>query len=89
LFRLLFVLVLIAIFIYVTTRFYLKISSGRPGRSIPPTDPGDALVQDPNCLTYLSKKAALEVRSGGATHYFCSPTCAEAFEKKRAEKKSP
>lgn len=45
--------------------------------------PGDELVQDPTCLTYLSKKSALTARSGGTTHYFCSPECAGAFEKKR------
>lgn len=81
-FRLLFILFLVSIFVYVTSRFFLKVSS-RPTGSAKPAGPGDELVQDPNCLTYLSRKAALEVRRGGVTHYFCGRECAETFEKKQ------
>lgn len=83
--RLLFIILLISIFFYVTSRFFLKLSS-RPGGSARPLEAGDELVQDPNCRTYLSKKAALEVVKDGAAYYFCSPACAEAFEKKRVKK---
>lgn len=84
-FRLLFIILLVSIFVYVTSRFFLKVSS-RPGGSPKPLDAGDELVQDPNCLTYLSRKAALEVVKDGTTHYFCSPPCAEAFVKKQVNK---
>jgi YHS domain-containing protein len=58
--------------------------AGGPARTEQAADSGDELVQDPNCLTYLSKKNALTARTAGATHHFCSPECADAFEKKRA-----
>jgi len=54
-------------------------SSRRPG----PADRGEDLVQDPNCLTYLSRKDALETPRGGAVYYFCSPECAAAFDRQR------
>ena len=55
--------------------------AGGPARTERRADPGDELVLDPHCLTYLAKKNALTVRAAGATRHFCSPECARAFEK--------
>ena len=41
--------------------------------------PGGPLVRDPVCGTYVQPSRALSVRSGGATHYFCSKECMRSF----------
>lgn len=86
--RLLFTILLITLLTFLLGRFLGKFLYRRPAGSAERVDAGDALVQDPNCLTYLSRKGALEVKQGGVTHYFCGRACAEAFEKKEAEKAS-
>lgn len=86
--RLLFTLLLITLLTFLLGRFLGRFLYRRPAGSAARVDAGDALVQDPNCLTYLSKKGALEAKQGGVTHYFCGPACAEAFEKKKAGKES-
>jgi YHS domain-containing protein len=84
--RFLFFLFLIAFFTYRLGRFVRRVSSHRPmrgaGRTDPRTGSEDELVQDPNCLTYLSKREALESRKEGVVFYFCSPACVSAFTKK-------
>ena len=42
---------------------------------------GGALVRDPVCGTYVHPARALSIRSGGATHYFCSKECQRSFVK--------
>lgn len=37
------------------------------------------LVRDPVCGTYIQESRALEVRTGGKTHYFCSEDCRQKF----------
>lgn len=86
--RLLFTLLLITLSTFLLGRFLGRFLYRRPAGSAERVDSGDPLVQDPNCLTYLSKKRALEAKQGGVTHYFCGPACAEAFEKKKAGKES-
>lgn len=84
--RFLLVLFLIIGINYLMGSFRRRIFSrpaGGPARTEPRADPGDELVQDPVCLTYLSKENALAVRTAGATRHFCSPECADAFKKKR------
>ncbi|HET6371202.1 MAG TPA: hypothetical protein VFG95_08390 [Nitrospiria bacterium] len=87
-FRFLLTLALIAIFAYLWINRLRRLSAPPPARKSERVDPGTALVQDPNCLTYLSIEGALKVAKGGETLYFCSPECAAAFEKKKAEKTS-
>lgn len=85
--RLLFTILLITLLTFLLGRFLGRFLYRRPAGSAERVDAGDALVQDPNCLTYLSRKVALEAKQG-VTHYFCGPACAEAFEKKKAGKES-
>jgi len=47
-------------------------------------DAKDELVQDPVCQMYVTKASAVSARIGGRTHYFCSRSCAQAFEKQAA-----
>ncbi len=49
-------------------------SRQRPGRL-----PGEEMVQDPQCRTYVVKDRAVTRRVNGATAYFCSDACAEKY----------
>jgi YHS domain-containing protein len=39
------------------------------------------LVRDPVCGTWVSPSESLALRTGSATHYFCSAECRESFRK--------
>ncbi len=52
---------------------------GEPGA---PRIPGEEMVQDPQCLTYVVKGRAVTRRAGGRTRYFCSDACADAYERR-------
>jgi len=41
----------------------------------------DEMVQDPQCKTYVPKREAVKRTIAGATHFFCSDTCADKFQK--------
>ena len=41
----------------------------------------DEMVQDPQCKTYVPKREAVKRTIAGKTHYFCSGTCADKFQK--------
>lgn len=43
---------------------------------------GDEMVLDPTCQSYFPKEAALSVKKGNETIYFCSEECREKFLKK-------
>ena len=45
--------------------------------------PGQEMVQDPNCRTYIVKERACIRRISGKTEYFCSNACADAYERSR------
>jgi YHS domain-containing protein len=87
--RFFFFFFLTAVFPYLLSGFLRRVSSRRPmGRSERADSragAGDELVQDPNCLIYLSKKQAQQIKSDGVTNYFCSPGCASAFAKKTGD----
>jgi YHS domain-containing protein len=44
--------------------------------------PGQDMVQDPQCRTYVVKGRAVARRSEGKTVYFCSKACADEYEKR-------
>jgi YHS domain-containing protein len=86
--RFLFMLVLIVGINYLLGGFRRRIfypPARGAERSGPGTDSGDELVQDPVCMTYLSRKGALQAGREGVTHYFCSPECVKAFQKSRSQ----
>ena len=39
----------------------------------------DALIQDPQCGVYLTRRDAVTLNSGGETVYFCSEDCKEQY----------
>ena len=47
-------------------------TSGKAGKSLP-------LARDPVCGTFVQQSRALEARSGGQVHYFCSEKCRRIF----------
>ncbi len=57
------------------------LSSYRGGEPRAPRIPGEEMVQDPQCRTYVVKGRALARRIGGRTTYFCSAGCADAYER--------
>jgi uncharacterized protein len=57
------------------------LSAYRGGEPRTPRIPGEEMVQDPQCRTYVVKGRALARRIGGKTTYFCSAGCADAYER--------
>jgi uncharacterized protein len=45
--------------------------------------PGAEMVRDPQCGTYIVKERAVTRRIGGQPTHFCSPACAEAYERQK------
>ncbi|MCG6878168.1 MAG: hypothetical protein LJE96_03310 [Deltaproteobacteria bacterium] len=69
---------------YFAFRFVQKARlSGRREHGHPKSGSVDEMVQDPNCLTYISKVNAIKKNVGGETHFFCSQACAEKFQNKK------
>jgi len=44
----------------------------------------DQMVQDPVCLVYVPRGAAVTEDIGGQTYYFCSRSCAHKFQQQLA-----
>jgi uncharacterized protein len=44
-----------------------------------PDESDDLMVQDLNCLTYISKRDAVRAEQSGKTLYFCSEKCRDAY----------
>jgi YHS domain-containing protein len=44
--------------------------------------PGDEMVLDPECHTYVVKRRAVTRRINGELRFFCSETCAGQFDEK-------
>jgi YHS domain-containing protein len=42
----------------------------------------DHMVQDPVCRVYVPRGIAVQETIGGQAYYFCSRTCAQAFQKR-------
>ncbi len=59
---------------YYLLRLFLKALFG-PGRSTQRDSEPEELVQDPYCLTYLSKRIAIKKRVSGKDVYFCKEEC--------------
>jgi len=67
------------VFYYVFTLF-LKTLFGRGTKK--KTDPeAEELVQDPCCLTYISKRVAIRKRISGKEFHFCGKECLRNYMK--------
>jgi uncharacterized protein len=77
---LLFILIVVA-YKAVKTVLRAALSTYHGGEKRPPRIPGEEMVQDPQCRTYVVKDRALIRHRGGRTEYFCSAACAENYER--------
>jgi YHS domain-containing protein len=59
--------------------------SAQPRQKAEPTRPVSQLVQDPNCGVYLDVQDAVRRSVGNGQVFFCSETCANAWQAKRRE----
>jgi len=56
----------------------------RPGKSQRPESrrkEGEAMVEDPQCGTYLPISEAVKATINGHQHYFCSKKCLKEYKK--------
>ena len=78
-YRLLLIAGLLVIAYLLVRRVYHDLIAGR-GES--PLIGKDQMVQDPVCRVYVPKGVAVQATVGGQQYFFCSPGCAEAFQKR-------
>ena len=71
---------------YYLVRLLLKILFG-PRRGIETEAEPEELVQDPYCLTYLSKRVAVKKRVSGKDVYFCREECFRKYLETRETSK--
>ena len=46
----------------------------------------EELVQDPSCLTYVSKRIAVRRKIGGKDYYFCGERCLKNYLEHRSSR---
>lgn len=83
--RLLFLFVLVLLALRAAGRFIGGVREGVSGSSRPRTrqsEPPVKMARDPVCGTFVVPGKALSVTSGGATEWFCSETCRDAFARR-------
>ena len=78
-----FLLFILIVVVYQAVKIVFRsaLSTYQGGGKRPPRIPGEEMVQDPQCRTYVVKDRALIRRIGGRTEHFCSAACAEAYER--------
>ena len=74
-------ILIVAVYQAVKIVFRAALSTYQGGEKRPPRIPGEEMVQDPQCRTYVVKDRALIRRVGGRTEHFCSAACADAYER--------
>jgi len=74
-------ILIVVVYQAVKTVFRAALSTYHDGEKRPPRIPGEEMVQDPQCRTYVVKDRALVRRIGGRTEHFCSAACADAYER--------
>jgi len=48
------------------------------------TGPTSEMVQDPICGMFVSREGAYFIRNADRTHFFCSESCRDTYQKKLA-----
>ena len=65
--------------------FYSMVSGllrpGKSKRSQNRSNEGEAMVEDPQCGTYLPLSDAIKTTIHGQQHYFCSKKCLQEYKK--------
>ena len=77
----LYLLLLMVVYQAVKVVFRSALSAYHSGEQRTPRIPGEEMVQDPQCRTYVVKGRAIARRIAGRTAYFCSAGCADAYER--------
>jgi uncharacterized protein len=72
-------ILLMVIYQAVKTVFRSAIAAYHDGEDRPPRIPGEEMVRDPQCRTYVVKGRAVSRSIGGQTTYFCSDACADDY----------
>ena len=70
---------LTVVYLAVKTVFRSARDAYHGGEPREPRIPGEEMVQDPQCRTYVVKGRAVTRRAGGRKQYFCSDACADAY----------
>ena len=71
------------IVLYFLVRRAVRVLKG-PGEPDGLLPENDHMVQDPVCLVFVPREAAITEDIGGQTYYFCSRSCAHKFQEKLA-----
>lgn len=74
-------ILIVVVYQAVKTVVRAALSAYHNGEKRPPRVPGEEMVQDPQCRTYVVKDRALIRHIGGRKEYFCSAACAENYER--------
>jgi len=74
-------ILIVVVYKAVKTVVRAALSTYHGGEKRPPRIPGEEMVQDPQCRTYVVKDRALIRRIGRRNEYFCSAACAETYER--------
>ena len=77
----LFFILLMVVYQAVKVVIRSALTAYRGGEQRMPRIPGEEMVQDPQCRTYVLKGRAHARRIAGRTTYFCSAGCADAYER--------
>ena len=82
-----FLLLFLFLFLYYLLILFLRGLRGGGKKSNRATEP-EELVQDPYCLTYISKRRAIHKKISGKDHYFCNRECLKKYvnQEKKVDK---
>lgn len=74
-------ILLLLITLYILLRRVIREFKGQTG-TLPINK--NQMVQDPVCRVFVTREMAVEESIGGQTYFFCSRSCALAFQKQLA-----
>ena len=74
-------ILIVVVYKAVKTVVRAALSAPHGGEKRPPRIPGEEMVQDPQCRTYVVKDRALIRHIGRRKEYFCSAACADTYER--------
>lgn len=81
-YRIILILGLLGVLYFFIRRALRQLKSrGKPDGILPGAN---QMIQDPVCLVFVPKGAAIMEDIGGQTYYFCSKACAHKFQEKLA-----
>jgi hypothetical protein len=80
--RYVFFILAILVLFFVVKAVVRSLFSGSSGHGKKSRLPGDEMVLDPECHTYVVKRRAVARRIGDKLCYFCSDACAKQYEDK-------